>query len=393
MIELRGILNGAAALSVAAVLATTAPGAASAQGATGDEWLPWLGCWHATDTPADAPLTCVHPLVGGGIEMLAVAEGGVLDTRTIRADGAARSATVGGCPATEWAELSADGSRIYLQAELACPDEPVRVSRGMIAMMDHARWIEVQAMEVRGRTVAWVQRYEPASRDRARAVGEGDLIAYVDSRSGLIGAARAVAASPITVDQIIEAHGRTDPEAVRVWIAEQLRPLRLDADGLRRLADAGVSDEVIDVAVAVAYPEQFAVTHDEPHYPRARGPRGPVRPPMYPPMYPGWDPYYSYWGRGWGGYYRPTVIVVSPRDGSRSTARAVKGRGYTRGTGATSDGASSGQPGAARGTRRAGTASATDGATSPQPDVSRGSTPGSSDAPSGGRRAAERRGD
>jgi hypothetical protein len=334
MIELRGTLKSASALWITAILVGAVPQGAAAQDVSADEWLPWLGCWQATEAPADAPLTCVRP-VAGGVELLAVTDAGVVESRAIRADGVPTSTTVGDCPATESAEFSSDGSRIYLETERACPGEPVRFSRGLIAMLDQDRWIEAQAVEVRGRTVAWVQRYEPAPRARAQALGQGELLALVDRRSGVIAAARAVASEPITVDQIIEAHARTDAEAVRVWVAEQLQPLYLDADGLIRLADAGVSEEVIDVVVAVAYPERFAVARDDPYYPRARGPRG----PMFPPMYPGWGPYSGYWGRGyWGGYYRPTVIVVSPRDGTRGIARAVKGRGYTRGTPAATSG-------------------------------------------------------
>jgi hypothetical protein len=314
-----------AALAMAAGVGLAAAGSATAQAAVPDEWLPFLGCWQVAEAPADAPLTCVRP-AGGGVEILTIDQGEVVESRHLVADGIPRPSTVGGCPGTETAAFSSDGSRVYLEAAHACPGDATRASRGLLAMLDAHRWIEVQTAEVRGRAVAWVQRFEPAPRARAHAAGQADLLALVDGRSGFIAAARDVAAAPITVDQIIEAHARTDAEAVRVWISEQLQPVYLDAAGLIRLADAGVDDEVIDVAVAMAYPQRFAVTRDTPYYPRTRGP---VRRPGVHPGY--WDPYWGYWGRGyWGPYYRPTVIVVRPRDGG--SASAVKGRGYTRGT-------------------------------------------------------------
>ncbi len=349
MSELRRSLKGASALVFSAILVGAVSQPAAAQDPMADEWLPWLGCWQALDAPADAPLTCVRPAPGGGILMLTVSEEGIVERRHLVADGVPRHSTVGGCPGTEQAEFSHDGARVYLEAERTCPGDAPRASRGLIAMLDQDRWIEAQAMEVRGRTTAWMQRYEPAPRARVQALGQAEILAEVDSRRGVIAAARAVAADPISVDDIIEAYQRTDAEAVRVWIAEQLQPLYLDAQGLLRLADAGVSEEVIDVAVAVAYPERFAVARDEPYYPRARMP---VR---RPGMYPGyWDPYggWGYWGRGWG-YYRPTVVVVQPR--SRfDRLTAVRGQGYTR-PGASS-GSSGSQPSgaAARAPRRGG---------------------------------------
>jgi hypothetical protein len=342
MTEPSGALKGALSLVVAAVIAASAPAPGNAQVAA-DAWLPFLGCWQAEEAGTDAPLTCVRPLPDGGVEMLAVTGEGVIESRVIRADGMPRPSTVADCPGVEQAHLSGDARRIYLEAERTCPGEPARVTRGLIAMVDRDRWVEVQAMEVRGQSVAWVTAYVPASRTRVQAAGQADLLAQVDRRGPAVQAARMAAGAPITVDDVIEAYAMTDPEAVRAWVAQQAHRIPLDADGLRRLAEAGVPDHIIDVVVAVAYPERFALADAAPAeaYPQYRRPVRPVYPlyPHYPGYWGYWDPYYSYyrggigWGWGWGGYYySPRVIVVTPRDGTRSPARAIQGRGYTRGT-------------------------------------------------------------
>lgn len=334
MTELRRTTTGLLTITLAAGFMALAPRDAGAQAGVADGWLPMLGCWQPEEAPADAPMTCLRPATGGGVELLMATDAGVVESRTIRADGVQRSTTHGECRAVEAAEFSQDGRRIFLEGERTCPGDGPRATLGLMAMIDEHRWIEAEGTVLGGRSVAWVTRYEPAPRSRVEAAGLTDILALVDARSGLIRAARVAAAAPITVDDVIEAHARTDAELARVLVAEQLYAIELDANGLVRLADAGVSDEVIDVVVALAYPDRFAVVRDEPYYPRTR------RPGRGGGVYPGyWDPFYGSWGWGWGRYryHRPTVIVVAPRDGSRGTARAVRGRGYTRGTSGGSD--------------------------------------------------------
>lgn len=334
MTELRRTTTGMLTIAIATAFMALAPQAAAAQEGVADGWLPMLGCWQPELAPVDAPMTCLRPAAGGAVEVVVVGDAGVVESRTIRADGVQRPTTHGECSAVERAEFSQDGRRVFLEGERTCPGERARATRGLMAMIDEDRWIDAEATVLGGRSVAWVTRYEPAPRSRIDAAGQGDILALVERRSGLIRAARVAAAEPITVDDIIEAHARTDAELARVLVAEQLYTIDLDASGLVRLADAGVPDEVIDVVVALAYPDRFAVVRDEEYSPRTRRPRGPVG------VYPGyWDPYYGSWGWGWGRYrfHRPTVIVVAPRDGSTGTARAVRGRGYTRGTSGGSD--------------------------------------------------------
>jgi hypothetical protein len=240
-----------------------------------------------------------------------------------------------------------------------------------------------------------VKRYREASAHRIEAAaltdGERAEIAAVASERHLaIETARMAAGRAPGVDEIIEAHARTDAEAVRAWIAELGQPIRLDADRLVRLADAGVSPEVIDVAVAVSYPERFALARqpdaamerdrqvDGRRYDWDRYRFGSW---YYDPFY--YDPYsfdrygyaarYGYapgYGRGgwygaggWygGGWYNgPGVIIVQPVQEARK-GRLVKGRGYTgagssggtaavprNGSGASSSGGSNAAVGASR---------------------------------------------
>ena len=137
---------------------------------------------------------------------------------------------------------------------------------------------------------------------------------------------------------------RDSTKAVEAWVAGRGERFAIDADALVRLADAGVSESIIDVVVAVSYPETFAIAgeagasmgseqraFDAPRTVRSVYGYGMYsRSPFYnygygPYSYYGYSPYnrYSYgslYGYGYqgyysgsyyGGYYRPSEVIVN----------------------------------------------------------------------------------
>lgn len=175
-----------------------------------------------------------------------------------------------------------------------------------------------------------------------------------DPASGIelaVSTARSRASRPLAPDAIAEVVQEAGPEVASALILEKGDPFELDASMLRGLADRGVPGEVVDVMVAVTYPDRFELggrdgtepTPIEPTVPRTaeratapwpdRGPR--LRMRGYSPWGfgyyydPFWDPYgYGYYGYDYYGYssfggFRygpfgrsyfdyPRVIVVPP---------------------------------------------------------------------------------
>jgi hypothetical protein len=171
-------------------------------------------------------------------------------------------------------------------------------------------------------------------------------------------AARLAASQRLTEDDVIEAVGSVEGTAVEALIVERGDPFVVDADLLVRLDDAGVPDGVIDLMVAVSYPDRFAVKSgampiDELEEADEFAPRRRfyMAGGYYNPFWSGFGFYpryyglgfYDYYGYGYGGYglgswgyggygYYPRAIVVTPR--SDTGLRMIKGRqGYTRGGG------------------------------------------------------------
>ncbi|HEX2716940.1 MAG TPA: hypothetical protein VHM67_04615, partial [Gemmatimonadaceae bacterium] len=197
--------------------------------------------------------------------------------------------------------------------------------------------------------------------------------------------ARTAAGAAATTEDIIEVVKEVGAPATEAWLRERQQRFSVDAKQLVALADAGVPSRVIDVIVALSYPEMFAVDGRlrEPERYATRAPRG--RRPWYGPTrcrygydsfdvasyvmvpngyYPSfyvpstfYSPYGYRCGYGGGFYGGPWYgggTVIRVRDPEAGRGKAVKGRGYTRGDG--SGGSSGGT--ASAGVRDAGKTSA-----------------------------------
>jgi hypothetical protein len=247
--------------------------------------------------------------------------------------------------------------------------------------------------------------------------------------------AAVAAAAPLELADIAEVSTVLDAGVASAWLVERTRGLTLAIDGkkLAALADNGVPASVIDVAVALAYPDVFGIASDSREAQRRPGAlastsRLPNRAGYcgvsmsafyydpcfwsldpwgyysgygrrygygYPYGYYGYNGYYGYGGYGspygWygpygGTYYTggPAVVVIQNPSDSPGHGRVVKGQGYTSGAGANGSAA---RPGGSfsPATSSHGSMSASSGATS----ASSGST--SSSASSGGERTAVRK--
>lgn len=373
-----GIRVGLGVLALAAL-----PGLAVAQEAeTRLGWQPYLGCWaqpaHLVDIDrpeGEATEEGVLCFVASGsdVEMITILDGAITHREPFPADGQPRTVEQDGCLGTETARFSDDRRRIYTTSEVTCEDGVPRRSTGIISMPGLSEWLDVRAMEVDGRATAWSQWYQRTGTDALEDLGieSGQFETPLAVRG-----ASMYAAARIMIDDVIDASRNAHPKAVEAWLAEVGQPFAgLDADQLVRLADAGVPGEVIDVVVAVSFPERFALNRQDAYaergdaiYPRTvwlqrdYGPFGYGHFNRYgynsPYGYYGSRyGYGSYWGGyyGWGGgYYTPVVVDVT-RTERRQGGKVVAGRGY-RGPRSTASGAGGAWMGGSGGYRGSGAA-------------------------------------
>ncbi len=333
------------------LLAGMVPQAVSAQEMDA-RWLPWIGCWEAAEAAEESPMLCVRPdRAGEGVEFVTWAGDEVISTEIIRADGVARQATREGCRGVEEARFSRDGKRVYLRSSYTCEDGGEQSATGILAMMNPMEWADIKVVGAGGERTPWALRYRLARSGKVSAAGMENLVA---PRAMAVKEARILASGPLTVDDVLDAAESVDPEGVETLIMEKGDPFDVDSETLLALADAGVAQGVIDLVVAVSFPERFAVragaVREVPREPGQNVRPGVYGRPMgwgffnpffYDSFYSGYG-YYPYggYGYGWssGYYYRPTTVIVEPVTSGSGSARMVKGRGYTRGGSPSSSG-------------------------------------------------------
>ncbi|MGH7564555.1 MAG: hypothetical protein ACREK5_09040 [Gemmatimonadota bacterium] len=304
---------------------------------TDPRWQTFLGCW-APITEAGAEgiqhhILCFREDESGAVAIATVVDDEVRGEEIIRADGTAHPLQRESCTGTGTATWSADGARVYLSSTLRCgEDDLIRESAGVLALAADRTLIDLRAVGAEDQYGVRALRYRrltpaeyPASmRDVA---GETD------------DPVRRYAAAPLSLDDIVEAAGRLPSAAVEAMLVELPTRIQVDAETLLALADAGVDEEVIDVVVALAYPDQFAMATapltDDRVYMGGGGMTGPYYDPWMGYGGYGYNRYYGYspfgypYGWGFGG---GTIIIVDRDENatSGSPGAAVKGHGYTR---------------------------------------------------------------
>ena len=351
---LAGILLLTLAGPAAAQRAGAGPARAEASPDLADaRWLPWMGCWQLWEEQVDRSaagagtefpertVVCITPSADGrGARLAARSDSELLLERTLVADGARHPLTEGDCSGWERREWSDDGRRLYTRGEVQCgADEPRRMS-GISLLANRSTWVDIQSVSVGDRGHMEIRRYNPA-----RDVEVADDIALPATRAEIRDARQSVARA-LTASGVREAAAKADSPVVEALLTETQPRLALDASTLIELDDAGVDGAVIDVLVALAYPDRFVLERRRgggggssrggggwgglgmsPYYGSAWAPFG------Y--SYLGWYGYNSwrnaYWYnpyhyRGWG---VPQDSVVGDVEAD-SGARAVRGLGYTR---------------------------------------------------------------
>jgi hypothetical protein len=329
---------------LSATFATVLLGIPTSAAAQDDRWTPWLGCWERVSddviegaagltgrsafedeqAPArvEAPRTCVTR-TGGGVTITTTVAGQDPITQTVVADGAPRPIVDGECRGTERTEWSSNGRRLYARADATCGTEQRAIS-GLGFITSRGEWLDIRSFRIDGQDATRVSRYR-----RAEGVPAPGM--------------------SLSLSEIKEASGKVAAAVLEAALAESGTSVRADSRVLVELADANVPPSVIDVIVALSYPDRFRIatpSQQRNAYASARRGGATGFDPLYgyDPFYPAY--YYSPFAFGYIGYYDRYLFApyfypgysyypgggggADPGDIPRGRGRAIEGVGYTR---------------------------------------------------------------
>ncbi len=237
-------------LWLVAPLTAGSAGAAQAGETDAVRWSAWLGCWTPgarPGLPSDTTL-CVVP-AGSGVRMMTfVGEREVL-SETIVADGSTQALDEQACSGQRITRWSASGTRLFSTATLTCAAQPVVKTTGLSALVSADQWLDVQVANIDGREQVRTRRFWRSTASVPEAVAEA--LRGVTRMRPVVGAT--------TIADVVEANRHVASVGVEAWLAESRAQVPLDRRALVQLSDAAVAPQVIDLMVALAYPEKFEV--------------------------------------------------------------------------------------------------------------------------------------
>jgi hypothetical protein len=307
-------------LSIVA-LAASALGQPMARKVPEDQYkLPWLGCWDVMPDPVDdsqelpkeRQVICVAP--GDApktLKMTVLVDDEIVAEETVVTDGRRKPVSEGECDGWIRSTLSEDRRRLYMQSETTCADDsPMNIS-GASLMVSGDRWVDIHVLRIDGEREVVIRRYRPVGADIVRLPGAPPTAMH---------SVRLDAATRLSVDNVVEALRVVDPAVVEAMLLESEASFGIDSDLLLHLADASVPDEIVDLMVALSFPECFAIED------------GAVtrQPEVYYGSYGSpWYPYYGYgYGYGYGYYYHHRYGHGGGHHGGGHGGKVIRGRGF-----------------------------------------------------------------
>ncbi|MCC6930771.1 MAG: hypothetical protein IT359_17405 [Gemmatimonadaceae bacterium] len=349
------VLATALVVVVATVGVTTVAGA---QGRIATPFAPWIGCWDLVprgNAVASNERVCVVPTEGAeAVDLVSIAGDSILTRQRLDATADKRAVQQGDCKGVE--SVQAMGARVYLRTDLQCGDQH-RLVNSVMAMSGDGEWIDVRGVAFGSNVGVRASRYHETP---ASARIPASIAAALNGHPRSLHAARLAASGPVQLADVVEASRHLEIGVLQTWLAERAQGFGIDARQLVTLESAGVAPSVIDVMVALSYPDVFALDRTQLGDPPPDT-RGELRGEGY--GYDdvgyygrgygwGYDPYGYGYGRGYGWYSgrRPIVVVQRPAGSNTDEhGRVVKGRGYVAPRGSTgsssSDGRSAGRTG------------------------------------------------
>lgn len=210
----------------------------------------WLGCWRLEDDLAGTGARmCITPDRGGvRLQTVAGTQRGI--DELVIPDGVSRPIVDSECKGTERAEWSNDGTRVFRTTEVTCRNESPRTIKSVAFLAPGPMWINVQHISGDDDTASVrAQRYRRAANQN---LADG-------SKATPPTASPAAADLRWSIEDVIEASGKLPGEALQAALTDVRQKFDINRRTLVSLDEAAVPDGVIDLMIALTFPQRFVV--------------------------------------------------------------------------------------------------------------------------------------
>ena len=223
------------------------------------KWLPWIGYWHLISNKVNTNesslkkeylLTIEPGSNGNSVTMKGQRDDKILVEEEIIADGLQHPLTDKKCSGYYMYSWSETGKRLLFNSESNCPGNTQHKISGMSIINDNRDWLDIQLLQTGSEKAISIRRY--------RSVDNGSIIPgrYTPDK---IGISRIAAGKNFSIDEIIELSKKIEPEVLEAALLEIRKPFPINSKQLIKLSDSGVDSRVVDLMVALTFPEKFTV--------------------------------------------------------------------------------------------------------------------------------------
>jgi len=250
------LLVGTFLATVSLVLVFTAPTLAQTN-SSDSPLLPWTGVWALTDSgsatsdPAQRSTVEIGPTSDSkGLEITRHSPNQPDVSEVLIPDGARRSISTQNCTGWQSATWIAEAGLILQSSEVSCKDTGSFATSSVKMMVDPDQMAEILSVKAVGQHRVAVRRL----------TFEHNLASAADLPPAWIGtSARTALSAPWSLGTIIQLSKSIDTQLLEAaMIEKKLRP-SLNSQSLRLLKAANTPKEIIDLTVALAYPDQFHI--------------------------------------------------------------------------------------------------------------------------------------
>ncbi len=311
-------------------------------------WLPWIGSWRlvsntintlGTVLKEEYLLTIRPDEKGKFVTMESSRDKTVMFEEKIEADGLRRPLNKDGCTGWYSYSWSESGKRLLFDGESSCADNLSQNISGILIIDTIGDCVDIKLLKSGEEKAITIRRY--------RNVENGFIDLAMPTQTFV---ARISAGTNFSIDEIIELSHKVEPEVLEAALVEMHNSFPVNSKQLVRLSDAKVPSQIVDLVVALSFPEKFTVertalswvktvsdlTAPQYHWPMSPWYWTSSAYPLYGYHYWGWDWYqrygwyYPYYPYGYS-YYAPHGW--HPHGGGSSvdsSGKLVAGQGYTR---------------------------------------------------------------